>query len=345
MPDYPKISIIVPIRNEEKYIARTLEYLLNQDYPPDKLEILVGVGDSRDQTAEVVKDFEKKDSRVKYFRNPFGWSSGARALGAKMASGDILIYVDGHTYIDNNQILKNTVRLMEEKGVEVLSRPQFLDTPENTFFQKAVSLARKSTIGHGLDSTIYTTEEKYVDPSSSGATYKREVFYKVGNFDTEFDACEDFEFNFRCARAGLKSFTSMTLAVYYYPRATLGALFKQMTRYGVGRFRLACKHPSSLSLGTIIPPLFTAGMPLLLLLGLFWKPLFYLFLIGAGFYAAAVLISSASIAVKNGIKYLPVLLPIYPAIHIGLGWGFLLEMTRILFGISKAPRRFEKKGD
>src|SRR3990172_5327791 len=164
----PRLTIVVPVRNEERFVARTIQFLLDQDYPPDRMEILVGVADSIDRTAEVVREIEARDPRVKYFHNPHRFSSGARALGAQMATGEIVIFVDGHTWIDNDQIFKNTVRLMVEKDVSILSRPQFVDTPENSFFQRAVSLARQSVIGHGLDSTIYTRDEKYVDPASSG---------------------------------------------------------------------------------------------------------------------------------------------------------------------------------
>ncbi len=333
--EYPKITVVVPIRNEERYIARTIDFLLKQDYPEDKVEILVGVGDSNDNTVAVVKEIEAREPRVKYFHNPVGLSSGARALGAEMATGEIVLYVDGHVWIESNDILKSIPRLMREKDVEILSRPQFLDTPENDFFQKAAALARKSAIGHGLDSTIYTTDDKYVDPSSSGAVYKKSVFEKVGNFDTRFDACEDFEFNFRCSKAGFKSFTSMDLAVFYYPRNSLGALFKQMKRYGVGRFRLAQKHPSSLGLGTLIPFLFTIGVPLLALLSLYSHSFFYLFLIAVIPYILGIGISSIIIAAKHGMKYLFVLPPIYIAIHVGLGWGFLIEMLRHLTGNGK----------
>lgn len=338
--EIPKITVVVPIKNEERYIARTLEFLLKQDYPKDKVEILVGVGDCEDNTVAVVKEIEAREPRVKYFHNPVGLSSGARAMGAEMATGEIVLYVDGHVWIESNNILRNIPRLMREKRVDVLSRPQFLDTPENDFFQKAVALARKSAIGHGLDSTIYTTDDKYVDPSSSGAVYKKSVFEKIGNFDTRFDACEDFEFNFRCSRAGFKSFTSMDLAVFYYPRNSLGALFQQMKRYGTGRFRLAQKHPSSLGLGTLTPFFFTAGIPLLALLSFVHEYFFFAFLAVVIPYIIGVGLSSVIIAFKHGIEYLFVLPPIYLAIHIGLGWGFCVELIRYLVGRGK---KFEKE--
>lgn len=316
----------MPIRNEERFVSRTLKYLLEQDYPADRVEILVGVADSEDRTAEVVRELAAREPRIKYLQNPLGLSSGARTLGAQLATGEIVIYIDGHVYIDNNQLFRNTVRLMGEKRVAILSRPQFLDTPENTFFQRAVSLARKSPAGHGLDSTIYARSDRYVDPSSSGASYRKEVFQKVGYFDPSFDACEDVEFNYRCARAGFRSFTSMKLAVYYYPRSSLRALFRQLCRYGKGRFRLALKHPGTLSIGTLLPAVLTAGLPLLGMLGLVWPLPRLFFLAALAGYGNIIIVSSIVVAARNGWRYFPVLPGIYLAIHAGLGWGFLHEM-------------------
>ena len=226
--------MVLPIRNEANFIAKTIKQLQEQVYPRDRLEILVVVGYSHDNTAAIVQEIAAQDERVRYLHNPKLWSSSARNIGAKEATGDIITYIDGHTYIDNDQLLINIARLIAEKEVSVLSRPQFLDTPENTTFQKAVSLARKSALGHGLDSTIYSDEDMYVNPTSAGASYKREVFDKVGYFDEQFDASEDYEFNYRVAQAGYRAFTSLQLAVYYYPRKSFGTLFKQMTRYGTG---------------------------------------------------------------------------------------------------------------
>ena len=322
----PRLTIIIPVRNEESYISRTIQYLLDQDYPEDKVELLVGIADSEDRTEEVVKAIAAREPRLKCFHNPYGLSSGARTLGAHMAAGDIVIFIDGHVYIDNSHLLRSTVRLMKEKQVLVLSRPQLLDTPDNSFFQKAVALARGSALGHARDSTIYLKNEGYVSPSSSGASYRKEVFEKVGYFDLSFDACEDVDFNYRCAQAGFRSYTSMDLAVYYYPRSSLRGLFRQMMRYGAGRFRLARKHPGTLSVGTLIPFLLTAGLLSFGILCLFWPVLLY----PVGFIAFAYILTTAlvslALSARRGWAYFPVLCAIFPAIHVGLGWGFLRQL-------------------
>ena len=335
MDNLPKITVIIPIRNEAAFIAQTVKYLQEQDYPADRMEILVVDGFSEDGSRDIVSAIAAEDSRVRLLDNPVRLSSGARNIGAREATGEIVLYVDGHTYIDNDQLLKNTARLLQDKQVSVLSRPQYLDTPENTTFQKAVALARRSQLGHGLDSTIYTDKEMYVNPASSGAAYRREVFDRVGYFDERFDASEDYEFNCRLHKYGYESFTSLKLAVYYYPRKTFGALFKQMSRYGTGRFRLFRKYPETLGIGTLVPPLFLLGLLGLPLLSLLWPLFLYLFIAGYGLYALTALFSSLLIALKNGPVYLLLCPPIYLTVHLGLGYGFIAEGIRTMLG--KAP--------
>ena len=336
MEQFPKITVVIPIRNEAGFITQTIRFLQEQDYPKDRVEIIVVDGYSTDGSTEMVQKIAAEDPRVKWYGNPVQRSSAGRNTGAKVGSGDIITYVDGHTYIDNNQLLKNIARLLDEKDVSVLSRPQFLETPDNTTFQKAVAFVRKSALGHGLDSTIYTAEDKYVNPASSGATYKREVFEKVGYFDERYDASEDYEFNYRVAQAGYRAFTSLKLAVYYYPRNTLGALFKQMARYGTGRFRLFRKHPETLGPGTLAPVAFLFGLVALPSLS-FWSSWFGWAFVGMyGFYLLAILLSSLMIAAKHGPVYFFLCPPIYLFIHLGLGYGFVAEAVRALFG--KSPK-------
>ncbi|MCP4580558.1 MAG: glycosyltransferase family 2 protein [candidate division Zixibacteria bacterium] len=326
--ELPVISVVVPIRNEERFIARTLDYILTQDYPDDKLEVLVVEGQSDDNTVEIVKSIADSDHRVTILDNPKRRSSAARNIGAEAATGEIVTFIDGHVYIDNDQLLKNTALLMSEKDVSTLSRPQILDTPENSFFQEAVSIARKSTLGHGLDSTIYSMREDYVDPTSSGASYKQEVFEKAGYFNEEFDAAEDVEYNYRVSKAGFKSYTSPKLAVYYYPRDSLAGLFKQLTRYGVGRFRFMRKHSEAISSGALIPAVYFFGLVCLMVLSLLSEQVRPVLDIYIGVYLAGILLGSLLVAMKKGIEFLFILPAIYLCIHGGLAWGFLSEAAR-----------------
>src|SRR5262249_38098141 len=145
-------------------------------------------------------------------------------------------------------------------------------------------------------------------------------------FDESFDACEDVEFNHRAAKAGLRCWFTPRAGVHYHPRATLGGLFRQMTRYGRGRVRLLRKHPDTLSPGTLVP----AAFVLFVLLGAVaalthpWVALAYG--VTMGLYAALVLAVSTALAWrKRELALLPVLALVFLTVHVGAGVGLLWE--------------------
>ncbi|MCC6347513.1 MAG: glycosyltransferase family 2 protein, partial [Nitrospirales bacterium] len=225
------------------------------------------------------------------------------------------------------------VACFEKSGADCLGRPQPLDPPGIAPFQRAVALARASKLGHGGGSMIYSSYEGYASPVSNGAVYKKDVFRDVGYVDESFDACEDVEFNYRVEKAGLKAYTSPSLAVRYYPRETLRGLFRQMVRYGQGRFRLVRKHSGALTPGMLAPPAFVAGLLLLaafaavrvLFAGRWASVVAGLLAALYGAYALLITAESFRIALRNGLRYLAYLPFILLAIHLGLGWGILKE--------------------
>ncbi len=190
-----------------------------------------------------------------------------------------------------------------------------------------IALARKSWLAHSRRSYIYGEFEGFVDPVSSGFAYDREVFDRVGYFDETFDAAEDVEFHHRLKRAGIEAYTSSALTIYSYPRSTLLGLFRQMTRYGVGRAHLIRKHPDAFTKETLIPAavfLFFAALPVAAccatafpIVGLAYGAAFlmyWLLALGAGF--------SASWPHRRILPGVLVALAICIT-HLGLGWGFL----------------------
>jgi cellulose synthase/poly-beta-1,6-N-acetylglucosamine synthase-like glycosyltransferase len=331
----------MPVRNEARFIQETICQLLSQDYPSDRYEILVADGFSDDSTREIIEKIARQHPQVQLLDNPARRSSAGRNVGFKSGRGDIFLVVDGHCYIPDNQLLNNTVACLEKSGAACLGRPQPLDPPGLTEFQKAVALARASKLGHGGDSLIFGQYEGFASPVSNGATYRREVFEKVGYVDESFDACEDVEFNFRVEQAGLTCYTSPGLTVRYYPRENLRGLMRQMLRYGSGRRKFTKKHPTALTLNQLIPAGFVIGLILFAASGL-WTLVFGSFfpvssLLSQVFsflslvyilYLLIMLAESIRIAAKNGWHYFRWLPCIIFTVHFGLGWGFVRQVVR-----------------
>jgi succinoglycan biosynthesis protein ExoA len=330
----PFISVVLPVRNEEPHIAATLESLLQQEYPAGRYEILVADGNSTDGTRDVVQRIgAQARTSVRCLPNPKQLSSAGRNVGIRAAQGEIITIVDGHCEIPGRYLLAEIARLTAANSAEALSRPQPLFCTGNSWFQDVVARVRETTLGHGRDSTIYSLSNSgWVDPTSSGATYRRELFERVGYFDENFDACEDVEFNHRVKRAGVKAFIDPALAIFYRPRPDLLSLFHQLRRYGTGRFRLIREHPDAMSLSQFVPPALIAWSALALF-GVKWPAAGYVVGSGLILYLGIVLLFSLRLGLRFGWKTAFTAPFVYLAIHLGLGFGFwrgVLESARIL---------------
>lgn len=333
----PFITVVMPVRNEARFIADTIGQLLAQDYPSDRYEIIVADGMSDDGTRAIVTDIAARHQQVRLLDNTARRSSAGRNVGFKNGRGSIFVVVDGHCFLPDEQLLRHTVDCLEKSGAACLGRPQPLDPPALKPFQHAVALARASWLGHGGDSLIFGQFEGFASPVSNGATYLKEVFERVGYIDETFDACEDVEFNYRVEQAGYRCYTSPKLTIHYYPRENLRALFRQMVRYGSGRRRFTRKHPRALTLNQLIPAGFVLGMPLLIgSLGGWLVDTGLLrsvagiaaLLLGGlyGLYFVTVLLVSLRVAAGNGWQYLRWLPFVYFVVHVGLGWGFVRQV-------------------
>ncbi|MCK4783093.1 MAG: glycosyltransferase [Desulfobacteraceae bacterium] len=324
------LSIVVPIRNEEKFILENLRQLVRQEYSKDRYEILVVDGMSTDSTAKEVQEFiaVHPDINIKFLENPGILSSRARNVGVRNAHGKIIAFIDGHVYIPDDQLFVNIEKSVTANNAIALARPQHLDVPVLDKNSKAywIAVSRKTWLGHSTKSFIYGEHEGFVDPTSSGFAYHRSVFDKVGYFDESFDAAEDVEFNYRVKQAGIMAYTSHKLLVYYYPREHFLALFKQQTRYGEGRARFVKKHPQSFSIETLVPVavfVFFMFFPLAVIIQ---RPAWvFLIVVCLAFLYWGILLATAIKETLQWKRFWPVLLVSFGiwVTHMGLGWGFL----------------------
>jgi succinoglycan biosynthesis protein ExoA len=324
----PFLSIVLPIKNESRFIRQTLTQLLEQDYPADRYELLVCDGRSDDDTRTIVEQMAAADPRIRLLDNPGQRSSAGRNVGFKAARGDFVVVVDGHVQLAGRSYLANVARCFRESGADCLGRPQPLRAEEPGGFAEAICLTRRSWLGHSPSSFINSDHEGFAPAASMGAGYRKEVFGTIGYVDENFDACEDLEFNTRLDKAGLKCFTSPTLTVHYYARNSARALFKQMHRYGFGRYKYLVKHPDMVSPSQLAPPALVLGLLTLPLLALLYFPLF---LLGWGvtmLYLGIIILASLDLARQTTWRHFLRYVQIFPVIHIGLGWGFLASLLK-----------------
>lgn len=98
----PKMSIVIPVYNAEKYIERCLESILNQTYR--NFEVILVDDGSKDGSLKKLYDYKKKDRRIKVFTQKNSGPSVARNKGIKESSGEYLIFIDIDDYIEKNYL-------------------------------------------------------------------------------------------------------------------------------------------------------------------------------------------------------------------------------------------------
>lgn len=331
----PRLSVMVPVRNEAAHIRRTLDGLTQQRGASDDVEILVVDGCSDDGTPAIVEEYQRTHDNIFLFHNPKRLSSAARNIAIEQSRGDFIVLVDGHCEIHNHDYLANILDAFDHSGADSLGRPQPLKAGELTTFQQAVSAARMSWLGHNPDSAIFDDDPRFVEADNVAVAYRKEVFNKIGLFDESFDACEDVEFNTRLREAGFTCYFTPSISVDYQPRRSWKALAFQMQRYGKGRARLARKNPKSVTLPSLGPPMMMLCFTFGAILAPLWWPFLVLWLTAISGYTALVLAESARLAIKQptGAYWLPF---VFPAIHFGFAWGYLKEL---IFGHPLQPVR------
>jgi glycosyltransferase involved in cell wall biosynthesis len=318
MSDTPLVSVIMPIRNEEAFIERSLGAVLAQDYP--HYEVLIADGMSTDRTRAIIAGLaEKTHVPVTIIDNPAGivptgWN---KALAA--AKGAIIVRVDGHTIIEPDYV-RECVAALDRTGADnVGGRMNAVGT---TAWGRAIAAATSSPFGVGSALFHYAETETEVDTVYMGA-WRRDVFERIGGFDEAMVRNQDDEFNYRLRASGGKILLTPRIRSTYYNRGDLKKLWKQYFEYGYYKVLVLRKHPRQMSLRQFIPPLFVAGLVVGLPLALLNGILAILYLLAIGVYAALNAVFSLRIGMKNGgIGFASRLIATFAALHLAYGAGF-----------------------
>ncbi len=326
----PLISLIVPCFNEEKYISRCLDSIIANNYPKDKIEILVIDGFSRDKTREIIKDYINKYSFIKLLDNPKIIQPTALNIGIKSAQGDIIIRLDAHSYIAPDFILKSLEYLSKIDAVCV-GGP--IETVGKGFIGKVIALVLSSAFGVGGSKFRTSKKAGYVDTIAFGA-YRKEIFSKIGFFDENLTRSEDNDFNYRVRKAGGKIFMTPDIKVYYQAPGTLKKLLKQAFNNGWWNVKtLFLEKKACLSWRHFIPFFFTTGILLSAIL-IIWIPFLksILIFILILYVILACLGSILVIKQKRGeLYYIPLLPLLFFIYHFIYGLGSLMFLLKLAF--------------
>jgi succinoglycan biosynthesis protein ExoA len=253
-PDWP-VSVVMPVRNEERYLRESVRHVLGQAYPGE-IEIILAVGPSHDRTAELAGELAAADPRVRLVDNPSGQRPSGVNLGLQAARHDVIVRVDGHCMLPPGYI-GDAVATLVEKGAANVGG--IMAAEGVTPFEKAVAWAMTSPFGVGA-ARFHTGGEAGPADTVYLGVFRREAIEQVGGYDERYQIAEDWELNHRIRQAGGLIWFKPELRVSYRPRATLAALGRQYFSYGRWRRVVARQHTGTVNLRYLAPPMTLAAV-------------------------------------------------------------------------------------
>ena len=316
----PLVSVIMPVRDEAAYIERSLGSVLAQDYPADRLEILVVDGMSNDGTREHVAAARTIRPNLRLLDNPRGIVPPGLNIGIAQARGDIIVRVDGHCEISPDYVRRCVEHLLVD-GVEAVGGP--IETIGETDEAQAIALAMSSWFGVGGSAFRTINDRPMLVETVAFPAYTRETLHRLGPFDEELVRNQDDEYNYRLLKSGGRILLSPDIRSRYYSRGNLRKLWRQYYQYGFWKVRVMQKHPRQMRWRQFVPPVFVAALLGSSLFALFLRPFRYLSAIILVLYATANLGASLSLGRAHGLRHVPRLLLIHPILHLSYGLGFL----------------------
>ena len=320
--NFPFVSVIIPCRNEEKFIGRCLDSIIAQDYPKDKIEVLVIDGRSTDRTREVVKGYIQKYPFIRLLDNPKRITPVAMNIGIKGAKGDYILILSSHSKIDVNFVQKNISNL-QKYHVDCVGGIIITLPASKSLLSQSIALTLSHPFGVGnAYFRIGSKEPKLVDTVPFGC-YKRDVFEKIGLFDEELIRNQDDEFNLRLIKNGGKILLVPDIISYYYTRDSLLKLWKMYFQYGYFKPLVVQKIGDILTWRQLIPAIFVSSLIFTGVLSFFSKFFLGLFLLIVGSYLFANFVFSLTIAAKKGLKFFPILPVVFFTLHFSYGLGYL----------------------
>ncbi|MCD6553136.1 MAG: glycosyltransferase [Anaerolineae bacterium] len=225
MACWPRCSIIVPVCNGEHNIADCLESLCGQEYPADRFEIIVVDNNSRDSTAEVVRQYP-----VRYIQEEKPGSYAARNTGARSARGDILAFTDADCIADPNWLQAISNALSDGETQAVLGFAGGINANIWAELEQA----------KWEEFWAYQVEVKRID--TRNFAIQAPVLERFGYFRDDVQSFADWELGARLHEAGVKMIFSPDVRVWHINPLTLSEISRRRQRQGYAGYQIMNQH-------------------------------------------------------------------------------------------------------
>jgi cellulose synthase/poly-beta-1,6-N-acetylglucosamine synthase-like glycosyltransferase len=318
-----RVSVVIPCYNEELYIGNCLSSIFAQDYPLELIQVFVADGRSTDKSRSVLSSWNERWGNVRMLDNPDRHTPQALNLGIQASDSDVIIILGAHAEMFPDYI-SNCINVLNDHP-EVACVGGVLDHVNENRGAEIIAKAMSSPFGVGNVRFRTGGQPGYVDTVAFGA-YRREVFNKVGLFDTDLVRNQDDEFNYRILAGGDKIWFDPSIRSKYFVRSSFEKLFNQYRQYGYWKVFVNVKHKTVTTVRQLVPAIFVFTMVSLVLLG-FAFPAFW------SVFASALVLwflvaMGAAMAARTSSALLGGVVLAFFILHVSYGLGYLEGIVR-----------------
>jgi len=325
LPEHPRVSIVIPCRNEAGFIARCLSSLEAAQLDRTRTTVLVCDGMSDDGTRAEIAGFTARHPWIIMLDNVARTTPHALNLGLRHTSFDVGIILGAHAEVEPDFVARNIATLRSDPTVGcsggVISN-EYGDTTSRRI---------GAAMGHpfGVGGAHFRTGMRSgpVDTVAFGA-YRREVFERIGWFNERLVRNQDDEFNFRLTKAGFRIMLDPAIRSRYHVRASYQRLFRQYRQYGYWKVYVNRLHGAITTLRQLVPAAWVAYLVAGLIACILFPVLGWAYLGGVLLYLV-VAVASAGTASGTARDISGVVLA-FSVLHLAYGIGYWQGILRFV---------------
>lgn len=332
VPAEAGVSFVMPVLNEEDYLARAVETVLEQRVP-GPLELVLALGPSSDGTNALAARLAAEDARVRLVDNPAADIPVGLNAAIRASRYATIIRVDAHSELSPDYAAR-ALETLERTGAANVGG--VMRAAGRSPFQSAVARAYNSRIGLGGGAYHSAGREGEAESAYLGVM-RRGPIEEVGLFDETIRRGEDWELNLRLRRAGYRVWFDPALSVTYWPRESWPRLARQFFSTGTWRGELVRRFGSGNSLRFFAPPVLVVVLALSIVVGALqltgvlpwpWQAIASVIHIPIAAYALLIVAVGIGPAGGRGWRDKLWTLAVLPTMHLSWGLGFLAGVVR-----------------
>ncbi|MDA9183202.1 glycosyltransferase family 2 protein [Flavobacteriaceae bacterium] len=316
-----KISIIIPCRNEVRYIENLLNSISKNEYPNELIEVIVVDGMSDDGTRELLLNIinKKKYCNIKVIDNIRKKTPYAFNLGVKESSGEFVI-IAGARFILSKNYFSEAIKVLASDSKTGCVGGMIINLYENKT-SEIISAAMSSPFGIGFNNFRTINKDAYVD-TVTPPFFRKSIFTEIGYFDERLTRNQDDDFSYRLIKSGYKIFLKANISIKYNVRTSFNGLYIQYKQYGYWKVFVNRKHKTFTTLRQLFPMFFILSFFLLTLLSFLFSTFIYFLVFELVLYTMLNLffaLKDNGLNLMNGFKQMYTCL----ILHISYGLGYI----------------------